>query len=147
MNNFNDKLEQELKEKAERTKKLQKLLEIYPDLSDKGATRWQRNLLVSELAIKDMVNVSFRHSCGCCSDASLMAMPYIEIEGLTIYATGVWYGLGEKCSWTYGEIPDEGWEDSMRKHGFRDEIIEKIHAYFKNNEPIEDTSDGYSGPD
>lgn len=135
-----EKLDQEVKRAEQKAEDLKKILEIYPDLEDTGRTRWETNLLISDLAKKDMIDCSFKHSCGCCPDAALLARPYIEINGYTIWTKQIEYYIGEKNEFGYGEIERDNWMDVLRKDGLREEIIDLVVDFFNQNLPSD-----YSG--
>jgi hypothetical protein len=123
-------------EQINKSESILKLLELYPDLKE-VSDRWSNKYLSCKEINKDCDKVNFCHSCGCCPDAVLYAMPYKEVSGLKIYSDPFQIGIGEKNGYGIGEVQWDSWKDKIIKEGFSKEIIDRIQKYFDAN-PTED---------
>lgn len=126
-NELKDKFNQQIKEAQNKLS----LSEQFPDLRE-NQTRWQ-TYLCAESVNSIAEDVDFAHSCGCCIDAVLYAMPYIDRNGQRIYSDPCQIAIGEKAGYdACGEKPRD-WEEIVKKHGFPDRIAEKIRVFFEEN--------------
>lgn len=128
-------MKKEYKEELEKQKKeienKLSLFERFPDLHEYRG-RWN-NYLCSKKVNEIANEVEFRHSCGCCPDAVLYAMPYIKIEGNKIYSDPAQIGIGEKQH--LGEKAWHSWKDKIKEQGCSEEVIKKIEKMFEENPP------------
>jgi len=123
-----DKLNQQIQEAQERLS----LSEQFTDLREYRG-RWQ-TYLIAKSVNPIAEGVDFVHSCGCCDDASLYAMPYVDRKNQRIYSDPCQIVIGEKAGYdALGEKPRDTWEETVREHELPDHIIEKIRTFFKEN--------------
>ena len=111
---------------------------IYPDVQV-NSDRWNHERHFSALANKDVDEVDFRHSCGCCQDAPLFAWPYVELEdGTKVFsdppkfyiADGVGdFGIGERPD------PDYEWMGKLKVLGIQEKVRGKIAVYLNEHPP------------
>ena len=137
METKSEKLKNSLMEKTKESQSILDLFIEFPDLQEYHG-RWNSFLCSSKVNL--LANqVDFRHSCGCCPDAVLYAMPYIEINNIKIYSIPTQIVIGEQgyC----GEKPYDNWEIDIRQQGFPEMIIEKIKTYFQDNQTSEEDND------
>lgn len=128
MNNLNDYIEIE-QNKLDIIKKISKL---YPTVQF-VQTRWNKYLCADEIN-QIATNVDFTHSCGCCEDSVLYAMPYIIFDNTKIYSNPPQILIGEKCS-SGGEIASDNWQIKLREHQINNNIVLQIQKFFANNKP------------
>ncbi len=130
-----DDLKNKLTQQVQEANSQLSLFEQFPDLHEYMG-RW-RSYLCAKSVNSITENVGFVHSCGCCDDAVLYAMPYIERDGHRIYSDPPQIGVGEKAGyWCSGEKPWDDWQEEVKKHGLPNHIMDKIEQYFKDN-PVE----------
>jgi hypothetical protein len=114
------------------------LLEQFPDLH-KYSGRWDK-YLCSELVNPIATGVDFVHSCGCCSDAVLYAMPYVEVAKERIYSDPAQIAIGEKSP-NGGERSWHNWAEKIKDHGLPGAIIEQIKKMFEENQERDEEDD------
>ena len=119
---------QKAKDDAEqRLALITKLREHYPDLSA-VTDRWKTERFTSAQVNAIADHVDIRRSCGCCSDAVLLARPYVEVEGTQVFSQPDWFRVasmeGHKI-----DYPWDGWEDSMRKEAISETAINIVRDY------------------
>jgi len=125
-------LKNKLTQQAQEAQSQLSLFEQFPDLHEYRG-RW-RSFLCAKSVNPIAEDVGFVHSCGCCDDAVLYAMPYVERGGQRIYSDPPQIGVGEKAGYySYGERPWDDWQLEVKKHGLTDRIVEKIEEFFKDN--------------
>lgn len=109
-------------------------MEQYPDLKLQP-DRWGQRRLVSATVNGIATDCQIKHSCGCCYDSAIEAWPFVDFNGLRIYADGSPFivGVGSYS----GEIPREGWQRELKDRGLSNAIIEKVQAYFDAHQHAE----------
>jgi len=128
---------QQIEQHKQKAEELRALLEVYPDLNE-HSDRWSRKYLCSKQVNAKATGVFFRHSCGCCSDSPLYAMPYLETEhGSRVYSAPTEFCIGEKNGYGTGERPDDGWEKIMREAGISQTAIDLTSKYLADNPPVD----------
>jgi hypothetical protein len=115
--------------KAER---LSRLVSRYPDLK-KYVGRWKKIAYYSRSVNGLVDQVDVRHNCGCCSDSPLEAWPYVETEDGRVYSDPPMFNVGHR-TYDYDDEEKPGWDDSMRSHGIRELILDKIRPLFRKND-------------
>lgn len=125
------KQQETIDEMTREIKAIKKLQEKYPDLSC-SIDRWDNLRLTSSEVNNKATHVDFRHSCGCCDDAPLLAMPYVvEAGGRQVFSNPERFFVGEKNPYHYGRDKEEiGWEKELLNAQIPQTIIDKIRAYF-----------------
>jgi hypothetical protein len=78
-------LKEKLEKEQNQIKRLQKLLEKFPDLEEQK-DRWGNIYLCSATVNPIVDKVYTKRSCGCCSDAPYYSYLYTEIDGERIYS-------------------------------------------------------------
>ena len=135
MNELVDKKFQELNKQKSEAEVLAKIAEKYSDIRE-CSDRWQRKYYVSEMANPDMTNYSMCHSCGCCPDPVLYVYPYLEIDGVKIYAGPLAgyskspFCIGEREAWHYTDRSFDGWKEKMVAAKIPQHIIDSIQKHF-----------------
>ena len=130
---------QDLKDKlAKHITEAQEQLTLYKEFPDlhEWSGRWS-TYLCSKTVNAIAEDVAFAHSCGCCEDSVLYAMPYVKRGKQIIYSDPAQIGVGERAGYgCYGERAWDGWEKRIAKYALADNIIAKIRSYFEDN-PVE----------
>lgn len=132
MNNLINSLKKEKKEKQDYILRLEKVAKEFPDIREYGG-RWSK-WLCSKLVNKVADQIDFNYSCGCCPDASLYAMPYIEHEGFKIYSDPARIWIGQQVFYG-GDEANENWREELEKHNINAIIYPLIEQYFEENPP------------
>lgn len=116
---------EELRTEAEKYDRLLKLQKEFPDLRV-DVDRW-KNVRYMSASVNGKCNqFEWRRTCGCCPDAGLLAMPYVETTLGKIYSNPVSpreIGEGDEYSWV---VEHNGWEESYRKVGISENLIQQI---------------------
>jgi len=90
--------------------------------------RWKTTRYKAKSANTRVAHIEFRRTCGCCSDAGILAMPYMETALGRIYSDPHRMEIGEGRSYDWvREFP--GWEERYREAGIPEEIVAKIRSY------------------
>jgi hypothetical protein len=97
--------------------------------------RWSNIRYYSPKINKIADNVEIHHTCGCCSDAPLIARPYVVVNGINLYSDPPKFGIGEGL-YGGGDRPDSHWQEQFKD--FNPIITEIIQKYFDDNKPVED---------
>lgn len=88
--------------------------------------RWD-NIYYYSSKINNLANnVEIYHACTCCSDAILIARPYIVVNGINLFSNPPTFNIGEghdDCNICYGN-----WQNQFKE--FNPIIIEIIQKYF-----------------
>jgi len=131
MNDFIDQLNTKQTELDE----LKALLVLYPSLKYHQG-RWQSYLCASEIntLAKD---VQFIHSCGCCADSALYAMPHIKHNHRIIYSDPPQFYIGNKIEWGVGYNSNDHWPEDMRKHNIDHVIIDAVEKYLSDTSKLD----------
>lgn len=129
-----ESLKDRLKQEIEYNEVVLSILEIYPKLHEE-ATRWSKYLATPEIN-SECDDAVFTHSCGCCDDAVLYVMPYKEVNGIKIFSSPTQIVIGERCGSGDREYMD--WEHELNSQDIPQIIVDKVRAYFKDNEPTYD---------
>ena len=131
--NINKEIEK-LESQINRLNFVKKLIETYPDLHER-TDRWN-NKYYSSASINSQVDkVTFKHSCGCCADAPLLALFYKDVNGIKIYADPYSITIGESYASGYGDISYHNWKETLRKYNIPVEMDAKVEEYFAKNPP------------
>lgn len=129
MNAYLSFLRDQHQKAAEYLDKIELIVQEFDDLHQYDC-RWAKVLCSKKVnAIAD--NVRLNHSCGCCADAMLYAMPYIERHGIKIYQDPpeIWIGCQEHYG---GDLPHKDWQSIQ---GITPVLIPIIEKYFEDNKP------------
>ncbi|WCF11697.1 hypothetical protein NDS46_30585 (plasmid) [Paenibacillus thiaminolyticus] len=129
------------KEHCRRYRSLIKVNEIFEDLAERR-DRWGTIYYSTPEVNKQVNEVEFRHSCGCCSNASLLAYFYKIFHGVKIYSEPYSICIGEKYTLGWGDIANSQWKEELRKHGIPEILDEKIEEYFGSHAPRPYEKDG-----
>ena len=107
--------------------------------------RWNAIRYKARSANPIVTHIEFRRTCGCCSDAGILAMPYMETALGRVYSDPHRMEIGEGRSYDWvREFP--GWEEKYRAAGIPEEIVQQIRSYLDGqlascNEDDEDDED------
>jgi hypothetical protein len=133
-------LQKQATEAAAELAKIERLKAEFPDL-DTHTDRWKNVRYMAVSANPRVHEVEFRRSCGCCSDSPLVAMPYLEFEGLRIYSNPHYVFVGQH-DYNGHVLADVGWRKQYEKAGISYHAIDKIKAHLEalapRDEPYED---------
>ena len=135
--NLEEKLDQqinELEKEIEYLKKVKQLLAKFPDLKER-TDRWGNKYYSSSQINEQVDNVYFKHSCGCCPDAPLLAFFYKEIDGVKIYADPYSICVGEQNPNGFGDFPNKNWRETLAEYRIPKSMEEKVEAYFREHPP------------
>ncbi len=132
-----ENLKDMLRADIERNTIILEILEKYTDLEE-HSDRWNNKRYMSKLANKDCDKVMMHHSCGCCPDAVLYAMPYLEYKGIQIFSNPPQISIGEhNGSFGTGEKPWGKWQEKLKSENIHSSVIDKVDEFFKENPPID----------
>lgn len=135
--NLREKVENQIadhKKQIESLESVKELIEKYPELRV-GKDRWNNEYYTCS-EINHLADcVFFKHSCGCCADAPVLAYFYKEINGIKVFAYPYSIGIGESNPRGIGDYPYQHWRESLAKHHIPLSMQEKVEAYFKDHLP------------
>jgi hypothetical protein len=123
--------------------KIERLKAEFPDL-DSRTDRWGKVRYMASSANAMVNKVEFRRSCGCCQDAALLAMPYVEFEGFRIYSNphDIIVGQHDDIS---GVFAQAGWKKQYEQAGISHHVITEIKRHLAacapRDESYEDDDD------
>lgn len=107
--------------------KVTRLRSEFPDLRVE-TDRWKATRYKARSSNTRVTHIEFRRTCGCCSDAGILAMPYMETTLGRVYSDPHRMEIGEGRSYDWvREFP--GWEAKYREAGIPEEIVAKIRSY------------------
>jgi hypothetical protein len=137
-------LQKQADEASAELAKIERLKAEFPDL-DTHTDRW-KNVRYMSASANPMVNrVEFRYSCGCCNDSPLIAMPYIEFEGMRVYSNPHYLYVGHRNPYDGGVKTDGDWKKQYEKAGISHHVITEIKKHLgaaaPQDEPYEDDDD------
>lgn len=104
---------------------LSKLIKKFPDLEIKR-NRWGHEFYESKSINHLCDKVEYGYTCGCCIDAGYLAKPYMEFDGMRIYASPYSKEIGECKFETYIE---HDLNSRLDKWGLSDTLKEKIKKH------------------
>lgn len=107
--------------------KVTRLGSEFPDLRVE-TDRWKATRYKARSANTRVTNIEFRRTCGCCSDAGILAMPYMETTLGRVYSDPHRMEIGEGRSYDWVR-EFHGWEAKYREAGIPEEIVAKIRSY------------------
>lgn len=123
--------------------KIERLRAEFPDL-ETYTDRWKNTRYMATSANPMVNKVEFRRSCGCCSDAGSIAMPYVEFEGHRVYSNPHYLFIGT-CNGYSGVYADNNWKKQYEDAGISCHVIRQIRDHLKavapRGEPYEDGED------
>ena len=130
-------LKQKIEEEKTKLKNLENISEEFPDLKEVGLRF--RTVYVSSLVNKIVEDVGFNHSCGCCDDASLYAMPFVKRGDIIIYSDPPQIYIGHLNPWhsRYDDEEDITYNeykfviDETKFESFNKIVLEKIQEFTK----------------
>lgn|GEM_PF-2158348 len=118
--------------KAEATKRLteherlHRLRQEFPDLTFQR-DRWGTIRYKSATVNSQCNKFEWRRTCGCCSDAGILAMPYVETTLGRIYSDPFYMEVGEGRTYSYMH-EFHGWQDRYRKIDIPEDLIQQIKS-------------------
>jgi len=122
--------------KEEATKKLgehDRLLRLkreFPDLRHER-DRWGTIRYKSASINSQCNDYEWRRTCGCCPDAGILAMPYVETALGRIYSDPFHMEVGEGRSYDYVR-EHHGWQERYRKAGISEDLIQRIKDHLNS---------------
>lgn len=128
-------LAKEIEQQQQELDQIKKLMELYPDLR-KNVNRWKTVTYCSKTANSQCNDFGMRYSCGCCSDAAKMVLPFIETPYGKVHSDPVEFTIGSKDS---SELLD--FEKHMTDSGIPKELIERIRKTYEKTEEEEENND------
>lgn len=117
------RLRKEIDERNKEIDNLENIIKLYPDAIieyKRGGGYYCCSTSVNNKANKVIIT----HSCGCCSDASLVAFPYIETKYGNIYSNPRKFHIGER-------FLNNNWKDELLAANISNEIIDQIKSHMK----------------
>lgn len=118
--------------------KLKNILKYFPNAMI-DIDRWGNEKYYSKEINEIADCVDFSHSCGCCSDAPLLAIPYYVLHlpnmDITLHTNPISFTIANSVEYS-GYDPNNCWEKQFKDVGISDEIINKIQKFFDDNPPI-----------
>lgn len=131
-------LKEKILEEAIKGQKILQLIEEFPFLRE-DKDRWG-NIYYVSVGIAEIANdVDFGYSCGCCDDAVLYAMPFIEKYGIRVYNDPKNICIGEK--YDYFAKADNNWEAFAIENGCNEKVIEIIRKFFEKEEKLRNSEE------
>lgn len=131
------RLRKQAEESASELAKIERLKAEFPDL-DTYTDRWKNVRYMSVMANPMVNNVDIRRSCGCCPDAGVIAMPYVEFEGMRVYSNPHYLFVGAQDAYYGGVNADRDWKKQYEKAGISHHAIAEIKRYLAASAPSED---------
>lgn len=127
----------EAKEKAQEAERLQQLQKEFSDVR-RHVGRWDKVAWCSKSVNSKVDRFDMRHNCGCCRDSPLEVWPYLETPHGKVYADPPQYFVGHDSP--YGDVPEPGWDDALRKHDIPEPIVGAVSAHFERqkNDAVSD---------
>lgn len=125
-------LQEKIKQEEKEIENKKKLLERFPDLEE-HRDRWGNIRFISSEINTIADKVFINHNCGCCPDSPLQAWPYKEFFGIKVFSNPTQFFVGQKNQFGIGDIPDQDWEEELRKENISEEAIKEIQKYFNEN--------------
>jgi hypothetical protein len=126
-------LEADLAKAQAEIAKITRLKEEFPDLESQQ-DRWKTVRYMAASANPRVDQVEFRRSCGCCQDAGVLGMPYVEFEGTRVYSNPHYLFIGEGA-WNGGVIEQHGWRKVFETAGVSYHALDRIKEYLKTMTP------------
>ena len=121
-------ISQTIQERENQLKAIKAALARFPDLVE-TRDRWGHTFFFAPSAAAFTTQCETGRTCGCCPDASLRARPFLELEGLQIYAASPeQFIVGEYTEWG-ASYTSTSYAEQMRKAGIPQLIIDKATAY------------------
>lgn len=124
-------LDEQIKKKEKELNKLKTLREKFSSIKINN-DRWDNKRHYTKEANELVTDVDIHKSCGCCSEAVVMARPYLEIGDMKIHSDPCYFNIGAG-TYSFGDEPWEGWDNKMREHKIPESIIQKVQEYFDKN--------------
>lgn len=120
-------LKKDASEAGDTLTKVEKLRSEFSDLRVE-TDRWKATRYKARSANSRVTHIEFRRTCGCCSDAGILAMPYMETVLGRVYSDPHRMEIGEGRSYSWVR-EFHGWETKYREAGISEEIVAKIRSY------------------
>ncbi len=129
-----------LKIKIENLNNIFKLKEKFKDLKI-NKTQGKDGILFTKFVNNLVDKVDIYSTCSCCADASILARPYVDIDGLSIYTEEIEFYIGRKNDCGTGIIRLDAWENNLKQHNISDKCISIIREYLDKNLPVDEEED------
>jgi len=127
------RLEKEISDKSRELLLIRTQLVKYQDLGYE-VDRWRNTRLSSSCVNSVADQVDICHSCGCCEDATLLVMPFVQEGEQKVYSKPVMFNVGEKAYYG-GDNPYPGWRTKLFEAGIQKVVVELVEKYFESNKP------------
>jgi len=127
MEKYVERLEKDRSSADDTLEKVRRLRSEIPDLRVQ-TDRWKQTRYKARSVNSRVTHIEFRRTCGCCSDAGILAMPYMETVLGRVYSDPHRMEIGEGRSYDWVREFD-GWEEKYRSIGISEEIVAKIRSY------------------
>lgn len=144
MSDLDRYVEEQKKAIAEREKvlgEIEALKARFPDLRV-DVNRWKTERYCAKSANAICNEWTHCHSCGCCNDSPLLAMPFIKVGAFTVYSDQPQICIGEKNAYQGGDDLSLNWDETLRKYSISEDLIKKIGGYFENQDKFDQDEDG-----
>lgn len=130
-----------LQRSADELAALKRLMEAFPDLTLQ-IDRWEKKRFTSADVNPRCEKYELLHNCGCCDDSPLELWPYVELDGVRIFARGIPFTIGDRWP-NGGEDPYYGWEEKLRAARLPESLTTNVTTYFAENprRPYEENDD------
>lgn len=119
-----NELEKQIAELNRKKNKVERIRELYPDLQT-HRDRWSRERYQSKAVLTQATHIELRHSCGCCNDSPLLAMPYVKVGDEQVYSDPIQIYIGERA-YAGGDEWDPDWREKLQALGIPAVAIESI---------------------
>lgn len=139
IDNHITRLESEAKKAQDELAKIRRLREEFPDL-DSHTDRWKNIRYMAKSANAMVDQIEIRRSCGCCPDTPIIAMPYLEFEGMRLYSDPHYIYIGHQ-TYNYDVQEEAGWKRQYEQAGISYHVIKKVKEYLKANAPKPEDED------
>ena len=123
----NNELTEALREKINKTQKelevMCRLEDRFPDLLKETDRRGAERLYSEHVnAIADQYEE--RNVCSCCSDASIIIMPYIIVDETKVFTKPIEFYVGQSDPYSKRDRIHKDWKESLMKAGVNQKIID-----------------------
>lgn len=117
-------LKEEASKKLTEHDQLLRLKQEFPDLRYER-DRWGTIRYKSASVNSQCDDYEWRRTCGCCSDAGILAMPYVETTLGRVYSDPFHMEVGEGRSYDWVR-EHHGWQERYRKASISEDLIGRI---------------------
>lgn len=133
------RLEAAVKKAQDELAQIARLRDEFPDL-ETHVDRWKCIRYMAASANARVFQVEFRNSCGCCRDTPVVALPYLEFEGMRVYSNPCYFYVGERTWGGYVQA-EPTWRKQYETAGISYHAVAKIKKFLEEQRRREEDED------